>query len=122
MTNEQVKSLTDADLVRLVAENVMEWKWAMYSPGHRAIMESGTRDDLPSAPSIGAVIKANGNCWQPLTDWNDTMQVDHAIVAMLNYSVREWFQKIVTDNGKRWFFDISQRDILEAALLAIGGE
>lgn len=55
--------------------------------------------------------------WRLLTDWNDVMQVAD-IVSLQPYPIRAKFQLALMSDGK-WFADVSQRDILEAALLAM---
>ncbi len=101
MAPSEIHALSDAELVARVAEKVMG------NIVRLAYKQWWIGEEYPEC-----------HTWKPLTDWNDTMTVDHAI-AMLPYPTRERFQNLVTENGDKWFADIDKRDILEAALIAV---
>lgn len=81
------------------------------------LVQAVANEVMPKAAD-GSPWIATHHKWNPLVDWNDAMQIDH-VIAMMPYSARELYQKLVTDNGEKWFADISQRDMLEAALQVV---
>jgi len=122
--------MTDAELVRAVAERVMRWRvftpdkaeWGNWYAGGVRFCKS---DDTESE-------------WQPLTNWNDTMEIVDAMRAKGWHMFRRWWewcgitigfeQEDKENQGRQVEIEVvtrgitEQRAILEAALLAIGGE
>lgn len=120
MTRSEVAAMTDAELVRRVAEKVLGWSMMLPSRSDRSITMPGSPP--PALPSQE---------WMPLDDWNHTMQVVEAMRA------KGWsflFVNFLTTKDARAVFQIHgpaisdvtnsnpQRAVLEAALLAVEGE
>lgn len=127
MTAEQVRAMTDAELVAAVAEIVMGW--AIFKPNMNYNIAPLPIRILSGVAVAQQMPNGTNRLWCPLTNWNDTMMVVDAMRAKgwefeLCYRFRH--VEFIDEAGmlRRQFFNLGneRRAILEAALLAIGGE
>ncbi len=124
MTHDDVKKLTDAELVAAVAEKVMGWREGVMGKNAGFLVDASGKE---MAWNCGS------DKWDPLTDWNVTFQVVEAMRAK-----GEFLQRDAEGSGIRVFFwpahegkaflfercesGKERRAILEAALLAVHTE
>ena len=111
MTLEELQRLSDSELIEKVATDVMTWRKDLFL-------------ELPYGlwTDQNGLSKAHTSDWNPLTDWNHTMEVVDKFPAFAFEALYKGSYHVRFSPDERWrdIHDASaQRAICLAALLAV---